>query len=66
MKWAKMGSQVTWAQLRTSELCDSGGVISGFHMFSGVCADKGMGGHVCVVAQVPSNLPITALTHPHT
>lgn len=66
MKWAKMGSQVTWAQLHTSELCDSGRIISGFHTFSDVYTDKGMGGHVWVVAQVPSNLPITAFTHPHT
>lgn len=66
MKWAKMGSKVTWAQLCTSELCDSGGVIAGFHTIPGIYADKGMGGHVWMVPQVPSNLPITALTHLHT
>lgn len=63
---AKMGSQVTRAQLCTLELCDSGGVIAGFHTFSGIHTDKGTGGHVWVVAQVPSELPIPALTHPQT
>lgn len=64
--WAKMGSKVTWAQLCTFKLCDSGGVIAGFHTFPGVHTDKGTEGHVWVVAQVSSELPIPALTHPQT
>lgn len=70
MKWAKMEvtrSKVTRAQLCTSELSDSGGVVSVFHMFPGVYRGKVMmEGHVWVVAQVPSRLLITSLTTPYT
>lgn len=58
--------KVSWAILCPPELYASGGVISGFHMFPGVYKEgqgDGAGGHVWVVAQVLSNLPVTALSH---